>query len=388
VRVLLAHNRYRSFGGEERHVDLLEEGLVDAGVEVRRFEKASAEAGTTFRKRLAVGVGMTYRPSSARSIRRVLAAWRPDIVHVHNVLPLLTPSILREAKRHGASVVLTAHNCRLFCPGGMGVRRGQIHHDCVQGSSLGFGFRKARGSCAESVAYGIAIELQRRLRLVERWVDAYVTPSVFLRQHLVSAGLPAERVRLVRNGVRVSKWRRTTREFALYAGRLVPEKGVRTLLEASKLAPDVPLLIAGDGPLVSEVRTAANGTITVVGFLPSEALRRLRARAAFAVVPSESPDVLPFAAVEAIAEGTPVITTELGGLPEIARDGAGVVIPAGDAEALAAAMRQLWRRSQTEPNFGRAAWESAGRRFSLARQTKQLVELYGELATNENAVPG
>jgi glycosyltransferase involved in cell wall biosynthesis len=388
VRVLLAHNRYRSFGGEERHVDLLEEGLQQAGVETRRFERASVEAGDTIVRRLSIGLGMTYRPSSARAIRGVLRTWKPDVVHVHNLLPLLTPSILRESKRHGAVVVLTTHNYRLFCPAGGLVRQGEVHDDCVEGSSLACGLRNARDSWAESIAYGLAIELQRRLRLVERWVDAYVTPSAFLGRLLVQAGFPAERVRLIRYGVRVPSWSRTIPEFALYAGRLTDEKGVRTLVQASRLAPEVPLVIAGDGPLASEVHAAANGAIRYAGFLPADALGQFRAKAAFAVVPSEYPDVLPFAALEALAEGTPVITSDRGGLPEIARDGAGVVVPAGDAEALASAMRQLWRRSQNEPDFGRSAWESANRRFSLEAQTDRLIELYGELARKMKVARG
>jgi glycosyltransferase involved in cell wall biosynthesis len=385
VRVLIAHDRYRQFGGEERHLDLLEEGLGEAGVEVRRFEKASGDAGDTIASRLAVGVGMTYRPSSARAIREVLQAWRPDVVHVHNLFPLLTPSILREAKRHGAAVVLTAHNFRLFCPAGTLVRRGETHEDCIEGSSLGCGLRKARSSWAESVAYGVAIELQRRLRLVERWVDAFVTPSAFLGRLLLRAGLPAERIYLIRHGVRVPRWTPTRREFALYAGRLTQEKGVRTLLQASRRAPEVPLVIAGEGSLAAEVRAAANGSINYPGFLAADDLRQLRTRAAFAVVASEWPDVLPYAAVEAIAEGTPVLTTDIGGLPEIARNGAGVVVSAGDTEALAVAMRQLWRRSQDEPDFGRPAWESASRSFSLAAQTQRLVDLYRELLSGKQA---
>jgi glycosyltransferase involved in cell wall biosynthesis len=379
VRVLLAHNRYRAFGGEERHVDLLEEGLAKAGVEVRRFERASIDAGDSLLERLAIGAGMTYRPSSARSIRELLRSWKPDVVHVHNLLPLLTPSILREAKRHGAAVVLTTHNYRLFCPAGGLVRRGKIHDDCVEGSSLACGLRKARDSWAESVAYGVALELQRRLRLVERWVDAYVTPSVFLRRLLVRAGFPAQRIRVIRNGVRVSSWQQRNREFALYAGRLTADKGVRTLIQASLLAPEVPLVIAGKGPIASEVQAARNGTIRYAGSLTADALGQLRAKAAFAVVPSEYHDVLPFAAIEAIAEGAPVITTDLGGLPEIVENGAGFTVPAGDVEALASAMRLLWKKSQEEREFGRSAWEAANRRFSLEAQTNALMELYGEL---------
>jgi glycosyltransferase involved in cell wall biosynthesis len=387
VRVLLAHNRYRLFGGEEHHLDLLEEGLTEAGVEVRRFERASADAGQTRTRRLALGFGMTYRRSSARSMGHLLRAWKPDVVHAHNLLPILTPSILRESKRYGAAVVLTAHNYRLFCPAGTLVRRGEIHDDCVEGSSLACGLRNARGSWAESLAYGLALELQRRLRLVERWVDAYVAPSAYLGQLLVRAGLPAERIRVIPHGVKLSNGLRANREFALYAGRLAAEKGIRTLIDASRRAPEVPLVIAGDGPLAREVR-AANGAIRYAGFLPPEALRRLRAKAAFAVVPSEWPDVLTYAAIEAVADGAPVITSDLGGLPEVARDGAGVVVRAGDARALASAMRQMWQRSQAEPDFGRAAWESADRHFSLETQTQRLIELYRELTRNQTAARG
>src|SRR4051794_32667173 len=111
MRVLLVHNRYRSVGGEERHIDLLHRCLPETGVEVRRFEVASPkEASLTERIRL--GVGLTYRPRGARLLHDVLARQKPHIVHFHNIFPLLTPAALREARRHGAKVVLTTHNYR------------------------------------------------------------------------------------------------------------------------------------------------------------------------------------------------------------------------------------------------------------------------------------
>jgi glycosyltransferase involved in cell wall biosynthesis len=381
VRVLLAHNRYRLPGGEERHLDLLERGLREAGAEVRRFERTSPERVSPIRG-AAIALGMTYRPSSARALGREVDAWRPDVVHAHNLLPLLTPSVLRAAKRGGAAVVLTVHNYRLFCPAGTLVRArdSHAHRSCVRGSSLACGLRGARTSWPESVVYGLALELQRRLRLVDRWVDAYVAPSEFVARLLVEAGFPRARVHVVRNGVPLPQRAETRREYALYAGRLSSEKGIRTLVAASRRAPEVPLVIAGDGPLHGELRAAGRGdAVTFVGRVPADSVDEIRRGAAFAVVPSDCPEVLPFAAIESLAHGTPVIATNQGSLPEIARDGAGEIVAAGDADALAAAMRRWWRRAQSEPGYGAAARDAAEKRFSLGRQTAHMLALYESL---------
>jgi glycosyltransferase involved in cell wall biosynthesis len=376
VRVLLAHNRYRLAGGEERHVDLLERGLGEAGVDVRRFERASPSDPSRLR-RIGLGLGLTYRPAAGREIGRFLDEWPADVVHVHNLLPLLTPSVLRAARHRGAIVVLTAHNYRLFCPAGTLVRDGVVHDGCVEGSSLRCGLSGARGSRVEGAAYGLALELQRRLRLVERWVDAFVAPSEFVARLLVRAGLPADRVHVVRSGVPVADWTPRPREYGLYASRLVPEKGIRTLIAASRLAPEVPLLVAGDGPLADEVREAANGTIRYLGRLGPRELARVQSRAAFSVVPSEWPEPFGLVVPEALAAGTPVISTTAGALGELA-GGDGTVVHADGPDALAAAMRALWRR-RMEPDFGRSAWETACKQFSLEAQIREQLALYTRL---------
>ena len=189
MRVLIAHNRYRNPGGEERHVDLLQEALLNVGIDARRFERLSAELDTSRRKRLVAGLALTYRPGGG-GIGHTLDEWRPDIVHFHNVWPLLTPAALRIARLKGAATVLTVHNYRFACPGGTLLRNGSLHHSCIDGSSLACALRNPRGALAESIAYGLALELQRRLGFLERWVDAFVAPSEFVGRMLVRAGLP------------------------------------------------------------------------------------------------------------------------------------------------------------------------------------------------------
>ena len=381
MRVLIAHNRYRSKGGEDRNVELLVDGLDQHGVDVRLLELSSAELPTVL-SRLAAGLGMAYRPSSARAVRTRTAAWKPDVVHVHNLLPLLSPSVLRESKRLGAAVVLTVHNYRLVCPAGTLLRRGRVHDDCVRGSSFLCGVRGARSNYAESLLYGAVIELHRRLRLVDRWVDRYVTPSTYVRNVLTASGLvrcSAERISVVPNGVPIPDRMANRRDHGLFAGRLSAEKGLGTLVAAAALVPDVPLVVAGDGPLAGAVDAASLPNLRRVGHLSQAELEELRGSAAFTVIPSECPDSQPYAALESLASGVPLVATRMGGLAELAGDADSLLVDAKDAPALAAAMEHAWRLARSEPAWGEDARRVATERFSLERHVSSILAVYEEL---------
>jgi glycosyltransferase involved in cell wall biosynthesis len=380
MRILIAHNRYRFAGGEERHVELLERALTETGLEVRRYEVPSSDDPGLL-ERINLGIGLTYRPSSATHIRGVLRDWRPDVVHFHNVFPRLTPAAMREAKRHGAAVALTAHNYRFACPGGDLLRNGQIHDDCVEGSSLLCGLRNSRGVWSESVAYGLAIELQRRLGLLKRWVDAYIAPSEFIAKMLVRAGYPHERIHMIHHGVPTLEAPSAKDDFALYVGRLSPEKGVATLLAASRAAPEVNVVMLSTGPLVEQVRAAAaDGAVSYLGYVSDSEVERLRQEARFTLVPSECYEGLPLGVVESFAAGTAAVGSDLGGIAEIIEDGrTGVLVAPGDAGALAEGMRRLWREPAKAGQMGAAALAFAKEKFDPARQAGRLKELFARL---------
>ena len=315
----------------------------------------------------------------------MIEEWKPDVVHFHNIWPLLTPSALRIAKRRNAAVLLTAHNYRFACPGGMLLRDGAVHQDCIEGSSLVCALRNPRNSFAESLAYGIALEVQRRLRMLERWVDAFVAPSTFMAQMLVRAGLPEKRVHVIANGLPPSIEPRALGRSALFFGRLSAEKGARTVLEAARLAPDIPVVIAGAGPLEPEVRAAP---VNYLGRLNQQGLARALDGAAFSLAPSECYDNQPFAVLEAFAAGRPVIATRIGGLPEIVRDGVtGLLVSPHSPAELAGAMRRLLLDPNLTRELGTNALHDAREKFSLATQVTKIVALYEETrATTSHSV--
>jgi glycosyltransferase involved in cell wall biosynthesis len=381
MRVLIAHNRYRFAGGEERYVDLLETGLTDAGVTARRFERDSADIAGSPWRRAAAGVSLAYRPGGG-GIGRALAEVEPDVVHFNNIWPLLTPAALRLAHRRGAAVVLTVHNYRFACPSGTLYGHGHPHDECVEGSSLLCSLKNRRDGVAESLAYGIALEAHRRLKMLERWVDAFVAPSEFVRRMLIRAGIPSCRIRVIPNGIPLPELTSDPGVGgALYLGRLAEEKGLRTLLDAARLAPDVSVVVAGDGPLVEDIR---NSRVDYVGMLRGASLAQAMDDAAFTVVPSEWYDNQPFAALEALAAGRPVIATRIGGLPEIVRDGLdGLLVEPHAPVALAAAMKQLAEDPAYARTLGASAAKSARERFGLPQHVSRVVELYREITASK-----
>lgn len=381
MNVLMAHGAYRFPGGEERHVELLTAGLRQAGARVTRWDVGAVKDGSGLVSLTRLAGGMVWRPGSSRAAHAAVQSANASIAHFHNLLPVLTPAALHGAKRAGAAVVLTVHNYRLFCPGGTLTDARGIHSDCIEGSSLACALRRnPRRSRAESAVYGVAIELHRRLRLVERYVDTYVAVSRYLADVLVRAGFPAARIHVVPTGIPPVDVVRMAPEYALYVGRLSEEKGIMTLLRAARATPDVPLVVAGDGPLRAEVERSVSKSFRYVGHLGSKELDRLHQRAAFLVAPSECPEALPLAALEALARGVPVLTTRLGGLAELADGGGCRTFDAGAPDSLARAMRDMWALASTSDSLSHQALANVRRNYDLSSRTRDILSLYRDIA--------
>jgi glycosyltransferase involved in cell wall biosynthesis len=372
-------------GGEERHVELLEIGLAEAGIPVRRFEQTSGDLNHAVIKKMTSGLVLTYRPGGG-GIKRILREWHPSVVHFHNIWPLLTPSALRAAKESGAVVVMTIHNYRFACPGGMLLRGSVVHDDCIYGSSLRCGLRNPRQNRLESIAYGLALELQRRFGMLRRWVDAFIAPSEFMARMLVRAGLPHEHVRVIRHGLPLGDQPTPSKGgYGLFAGRISAEKGVRTLLASARLRPEIPTVFAGDGPLVSEVKLAGNG-VQYAGMLTPSRVRNAFDDAAFTILPSEWYENCPLSVLESFAAGRAVIATRIGGLPELVEHGkTGLLVEPHSPHGLASAVAALWNDPKGAAEMGRRARGAAEDRFGLERQTADLIELYSELASTSTS---
>ena len=309
--ILLLHNRYRTPGGEERAVeDLAWLIRAELGEPAAVIERDSAALGPA---RAAAGMlGGGLRPGAiAGAVRRSGAR----VVHAHNVHPAFGWRALAAARAEGARVVLHLHNYRLVCAIGTCFTHGEDCTRCHGRNTLPGVRLNCRGSRAEAVVYGASLALwQRRLAAA---VDAFVVPSAFALARLRELGAPlgdrAAAIPSVQRSLAPSSAAATGR-FALAAGRLTPEKGFADAIAACARA-GVPLLVAGDGPQLEELR-ALGGDVRFVGRVGAGELALLRRRAALAIVPSRYEEILPLAALEAMAAGLPVVAARAGGLAE------------------------------------------------------------------------
>ncbi|MEY2441873.1 MAG: hypothetical protein QOJ46_1299 [bacterium] len=333
--ILFLHNRYRTTGGEERVVDdLVWLAREHLGEDAELLARDSAGLG---RARAAAGLlrgGLEPR-EVAEAVRRTKAR----IVHAHNLNPSLGWRALAAAQQAGARTVLHLHNYRLVCAVGTCFTRGA---DCTRchGRDTRPGVRlNCRGTGAEAAVYAASLALWQRRLLAH--ADAVVVPSAFAGQRLHDLGAPIgpAKLHVVGHVVREVAERSTAAagSYALVVSRLAPEKGVEVAIAACAAA-DVPLVIAGEGPLLESLRAVAQGTATrFAGLVGDGELTRLREQAGLAVVPSRSAETFGLAAAEAMAAGLPVAGSAIGALPELCGSD-GLVAP-GDAAALALVVR-------------------------------------------------
>lgn len=369
ARVLLLHNCYRAAGGEERVVDQLEALLSARGHAVARLERDSAAAGGA-----AAARGLLRGGLDEREVADAVQAHRADVVHAHNVHPLLGWRALAAARAAGARTVLHLHNYRLVCAIGVAYRDGAPCQRC-HGRDTRPGVRlRCRGSLPEAVVYGAGIARQQPHLVAQ--ADAVVAVSAAQLALLRGLGVALPQAVVLPNAVEriATESAAGDGRYALVAGRLVEEKGFETAVRAA-VAAGVPLRVAGTGPAEAQLRAlAAGGDVRFLGQLTQEELARERRGAAVMLAPSRSDDSCPMSVVEALADGLPVLGSDRGGLPELV--GADAALPARDDGAWAVALTALWGDPALRAERGAAALARARAEHAPEVYYERLMRVY------------
>jgi glycosyltransferase involved in cell wall biosynthesis len=355
MKVLMVHNRYQQRGGEDAVVDAEARLLAANGIDVQRFD-ADNDAIQGFVTKIQVSLGQFGLPTAAQSrFRTALSAFRPDVVHVHNWFPTLSPSLFNICSRENVPVVHTLHNYRLLCVNATLFREGHVCEDCI-GTTFripGILHSCYRGSAAGSAVATAGMLTHWSLGTWSRSIDRFVALTDFARQKLVEGGLPSDKVIVKPNfidpdpGVGAGGG-----GYFLFVGRLTEEKGLRVLLECWQEGRDLPRLkIAGTGPLENEVQAAVATMPNVewLGARSSEEVIDLMRDASALLCPSQWYEGMPRVVIESLAVGTPIIASSIGCYPEMIVDGeTGALFPTGDAVALRNCLRDLLRGNALE----------------------------------------
>jgi glycosyltransferase involved in cell wall biosynthesis len=388
MKILLAHNRYRSGtpSGENRVVDQEGEALSALGHEVVGFGRSSDEIGqwSVARKAL-LPARLIWSRESYRSLRAVLREQRPDVVHVHNTFPLLSASVLHACRDESIPVVVTVHNYRLACPSGTFYRGGAVCHDCVQGPPVQSVLHGCyRGSRAATIPFALDMTVHR-----QAWrslISAYIFISASQRDLLQALDLTTDRV-FVRHNLIPHRARLQTKRTptVVYAGRLDEVKGVRLLMAGwdryrmKSGEPGLKLIVAGGGPLGEEMAAWASTrpSVEMKGTVSSDECAELISQARAVLMPSAWEEPFGLVAVEAMAAGVPPIAAGHGAFTELITPGVdGVLFSPGDPDALGLAITDVETNPEQYDVYGEQARKTYEEQFDPRRSVEDLLGIY------------
>ena len=374
MRILVVHSRYASgdMSGENRVVDDEVRLLRGAGHDVTTF--LPSVAGGSVLDRVRASLDAVWAKESLRRLAQLTASSTFDVVHCHNLFPMVSPAFLR-AIPPDSLTVLTLHNFRLLCLPATLLRDGRICEDCV-GRSTWRGVTHAcyRDSTLGSATLAASISLHRSIGTL-RTVDRFLAVSEFVRRKHVQGGLPASKIRVKDNFVPAATRRKGSGEFFLVVSRLSPEKGVTELVEAWR-AIDHDLVVAGDGPEMEKVAAKAPANVRLLGAVTPDRVQSLLQRARAVLVPSICYEGAPRVIPEAFAAGVPVIATRIGGLSNMVTHATnGYLVGLGQTREWQMAVDKL---SDTSLNmmFGREAHKSWKTRFTPEGAVRSLEQAY------------
>jgi len=380
MRILLLHNYYQQEGGEDTVVANECELLVSHKNDVKLFSVSNYEIKDFFKK-LKTAWKSPYSTEAKFKIATEIAHYQPDVVHMHNFFPILTPSIYDSCRESNVPVVQTLHNFRTICPNALLMREGKLCEKCVKSTPYHSVIHGCyRNSRIGTLALAHMVNYHRSRNTWATKVDRFIALTNFAKNKFIEAGFPEHKITVKPNfykekvkGLAKSP---SPRNGALFVGRLSPEKGVPTLLRAwHGLA--IPLRIAGAGPLLSMVQASDNLLVTYTGRLDADVVSIEMGKAAFLVMPSEWYEGFPMVLVEAFAHGLPVIASRLGSLAEIVEDGmTGLHFKPGNAENLAAKVRWAVEHPEEMQRMGENARREYELKYTGDVNYRQLMEIY------------
>ena len=369
MKVLQVHNFYRKPGGEDVVVRQEAALLGDRGHRVKLWSVTNDDIKTFWDKTRAA-LGAAYSASAKRQMAQEINAFGPDVVHVHNFFPLLTPSIYDACREARVPVVQTLHNYRIMCAGALLLRGGKVCEKCLTKSPYFGTFHGCyRNSTLASLPVSRMISYHQRRHTWRDKVDAFIALTDFARAKFAQGGLPEDKIHVKSNFI-PDYYSETpapkTSKGGLFVGRLSEWRGI-----------DAPLTIVGGGPLRDELEKISGKNVRFLGQLAPDAVRKQMRKAAFMVMPSLWYEGFPMTLVEAMSMATPVIASDLGALSELVGAVSGkLLFKAGCARDLRQRLVSALDKPKAMTAFGQKSRKVFLKKYTPDQNYKRLMEIY------------
>lgn len=392
AKILIVHNTYQQPGGEDVVFEQERDMLTRQGHQVITFCRSNRDADD-YRGfgRISLAKQSIWSSSSRHDFARLLRYEKPDVVHVHNTFVMISPSIYSACREAGVPVVQTLHNYRILCPAATFFRDGKICEECLSGSLI----PSVRHACYHN-SYSASAVVATMLwfhRFRDTWsnISLFIALSKFSRQKLISGGLPSEKVVVKPNFVYPDPGVGTSdRNYALFVGRLSPEKRVSTVLKACQLSSQsIPMVVIGGGPDLPGLQAQAQhlnlNQVVFRGQLAREETLAAIRGARFLVFSSEWYENFPVTIAESFACGTPVIASRMGAMEELISEGrTGLHFAPGNSDDLAQKIDWAWCHPEQMRTIGRACRAEYESKYTTDNNYPILREIYCRAIKSQN----
>jgi glycosyltransferase involved in cell wall biosynthesis len=387
MKVLLIHDFYQQYGGEDAAVLAERKLLEEHGDAVTPYTRHNDEIKSyNLQEKVKFFPDTIYSLRTRRELRALVTASRPDVAYIHNVFPLVSPSVYHTLHRLRIPMVQVVHDFRFWCPDGWFYVRGKICERCKHGNYLNaVRYRCYRDSYTLSALYSASIGLNR-LGGVLRKISAFICLTEFAKLKLLEAGVPEDKLFIKPNFIDAAPVTPCpgVGDYVAYLGRLSSEKGVWTLVRAFEALKGPLLKIIGTGPLETAlkdyVRQRGITNIEFAGFKSWKEKWELLKNSLFVVVPSEF-EMFPIAVLEAYAAGKPVVASDIGGLPHVVRNGKhGMLFRPGSVADLAEKVRYLLERPAQIEAMGRYGRQSVETEYGPDRAYTTLMGIFDKVS--------
>ena len=362
MRVLSVHNRFRQIGGSDIVAETDEQLFAQHG-EVLSYTRRSDEvaSASTWQKAF-VGLQTLYSRRTVSDITDLIGEFQPDIAYVHNVFPLISPSIYHVLHRHGIPSVHVIHDFRLWCPNSRFYVNGEVCQLCLMGNYWpAIQKRCVKGNAAQSALYSASLYLNRKAHFTDK-IGGYICLTEFAKNLLLDSGIAEDKIHVCPNHIDTSNFtpQYGGGQHVLYLGGLYRDKGVMTVAKAFTQLPHIPLKFVGAGDAEPELRDYIHRhqltNLEIVGFKNGHDKREYLRNSMFTIMASQCYETFGLVVLEAFASGKPVVASAIGAIPHIVQDhDTGLLFESQNADDLAGKVRWLYEHPEAIESMGRKA---------------------------------
>ncbi|NML37270.1 glycosyltransferase family 4 protein [Chitinophaga sp. G-6-1-13] len=361
MKVLIIHNEYGKYSGEEAVVDQMGQMLQNNGHEVGFFRRTTAGLRESLTGQVKVFFSGIYSYQGVHELRKELKRFCPDVINIHNLYPFISPAALFECKAAKIPVVMTVHNYRLICPTGLFMRDGKPCEHCLEHKNEWGCIRfNCEGSRLKSVAYALRGYVARKWRAYHQNVDRYICLTSFQKSKLIQAGFDEEKIAVIPNSINTpGPYEPATGNYVAYSGRFSYEKGWDMLIDIARKHPEISFCLAGQKMEAHLHPVPIPANVVFRGFLDKQEMADFYRNARFLIVPSRVYEGFPLSLLEAISWGKPIIAPNHAGFHDIVGSGdeaIGYLFTPGDINDLEAKITILWNNPHLTWYYGRKSF--------------------------------